>query len=258
MKYVPTGEADPLRRIATYAAEIALKSLVNDVRTLVKDAVLQEITPILDQGGLDAASATSRKKALLRWFKSAHPLSLDPDTHPALIEAVVKPVNGIMALKAARPQSISLTKFVEDIVAHCNASNPRRKPPFMVNGQFVHVARAAIREVTDFATRQGTCKETDLQAVIRDGFVAACHTIKIHQVPWSEPPIAGRRGAPSTRVVHDVWMSLGAKNTRPPPTSAAIDAHSNTPSAIARRTSQNIIALNSRGDWSALEVTLSV
>lgn len=261
MKYLPTGgqsdaEADPLRRIATYAAEIALKSLVNDVRTLVKDAVLGEITPILDQGGLDAAAAASRKKALLRWFKSAHPLSLDPDTHPALIEAVIKPVNGVMALKAARPPSISVSKFVEDIVAHCNAANPRRKPPFVVGGQFLHVTRAAIREVTEFATRQGTCTETELRAVIRDGFVAACHTVKINQVPWSEPPIAGRRGAPSTRMVHDVWMSLGAKDARAPPRSAAIDAHANTPAAIARRTSQNVIALDSRGDWSALEVTL--
>ena len=128
------GEADPLCHIATYAIGIALKSLVNNFRTLIKDAVLQKIMLILDQGGLNATSATSRKKALLHWFKSTHPLSLNPDMHPVLIEALVKLVNGIMTLKAACPRSISLTKFIKNIIANCNATNPCQKPPFIING----------------------------------------------------------------------------------------------------------------------------
>ena len=249
-------ESDPVCRIAVCAAEIALKSLVADVRVLVKNAVLQELTPIIDEGGVDAAAATSHRKALLLWFKSTHPLSLDPDTHPALIQAVIKPVDGIMALKATCPQSISLTKFAEDVITHCNAPNPCRRPPFIADGQFVHVTRAAIREVTTFATRQGSYVAKDLELILHDGFVAACHALKINQVPWSEPPVVGRRGAPSTRVAHNVWMSLGAKNPKGPPMSVAIRAHDQTPAAIARRTSQNIIALDNRGDWSALEVLL--
>lgn len=262
MKFIPGvddthSETDPVCRIATYAAEIALKSLINDVCTLVKNAVLQELAPIIDEGGLEAIAATSRKKALLRWFKSTHPLSLDPDSHPALIEAVIKPVDGIMALKETRPPSISLTTFIEDIVAHCNAPNPRRKPPFITDGQFVHVARAALHEVNNFAARQGSCNKKDLNVIIRNAFVTACHTLKINQVPWSQPSLSGhRRGAPSTCVVHDVWMSLGAKHPTGPPTSAAIHTHDNTPTAIARRTSQYIIVLDGRGDWSALEVKL--
>ena len=148
MKYIPgiddvDNNSDPLHRVAVYAAEVALKSLINDVRILVKDAVVDELTPIIAEGGLDAAAARSRRKALLRWFKSDNPLSLDQDTHPALIEAVVKPVNGIMELKATRPPSISLSKFAEDIITHCKTPNPRRKPPFIGGGQFVHVCRAA-------------------------------------------------------------------------------------------------------------------
>ena len=258
MKFLPGDDrdSDPVVHIATYAAEIALKSLVNDIRTLVKDAVLQEIGPIIDQGGLDAAAASSRKKALLRWFKSSNPLSLDQDTHPALIEAVIKPVNGVMALKETRPPSMSVTSFVEVIIAHCDAQNSRRKPPFITGGQFVHVARAAIREVSDFARRHGTCAGKELQVVVHDSFVTACHTLRINHVPWSAPPIAGRRGAPSTQVIHDVWMSLGAKDVSRPPMSAAIRTHDRTPAAIARRTSRNIVTMDSRGEWSALEVTL--
>ena len=51
-------------------------------------------------------------------------------------------------------------------------------------------------------------------------------------------------------------MSLGVKDMRPPLKLAAIDAHANTPAAIARRMSQNIITLDR--DWSALEVTLKL
>ncbi|KAG6371988.1 hypothetical protein JVT61DRAFT_9006 [Boletus reticuloceps] len=262
MKYMPgvdniSDESDAIRRISIYAANVALKSLVNDVKMLVKKGVLEELTPIIEEGGLDAAAARSRKKALLRWFKSDNPLSLDQDTHPALIEAIIKPVDGIMALKATRPTSISLMKFVEDIIAHCNAPNPRRRPPFITDGQFIHITRAAIREVTQFAIRQGSCTGKALELIIRDGFIAACHTLKINHVPWSEPPVLGRRGTPCTRVIHDVWMSLGAKDAMVPPTSAAIHAHDQTSTAIARRTSQNIVALDSRGEWSACEIKLN-
>lgn len=259
MKYMPaidSDRSDPLRHLSVYAAEVALRSLVNDVKSLVKDAVLQELTPIIDEGGLDAATAKSRKKALMRWFKSDNPLSLDQHAHPALIEAVVKPVDGVMALKATRPSSISLAKFVEDVLSHCKASNPRSKPPFIPGGQFFHVARVAIREVSLFAARQASSTDADLELVIRDGFVTACHTLKINHVPWSAPPIPGRRGAPPSRVVHDVWMGLGAKNPTGPPTSVVIRAYENTPAAIARRTSQNIVASDGRGEWSAIEVSL--
>ncbi|KAF8441791.1 hypothetical protein L210DRAFT_3645009 [Boletus edulis BED1] len=261
MKFMPGLDnidinSDPLRHIATYAAEVALKSLINDVRNLVKNAVLPELAPIIDEGGIEAATAIARKKALIRWFKSSYPLSLDQDSHPALIEAVIIPVNGVMALKETRPASISVTKFVEDVLSHCNAQNPRRKPPFISDGQFLHVSRAVVREVTNFATRQGSCIGKDLERIICDGFVAACYTLKINQVPWSAPLPPGRRGAPSTRVAHDVWMGLGAKSQSIAPTSAAIRAHNNTPTAIARRTSEIIVANDNRGDWSAIKVTL--
>ena len=196
MKHMPgidniDDESNPIHRVATYAGEIALRSLVNDVRTLVKDAVLKELIPVIEEGGLDAASARSRKRALIRWFKSDNPLSLDQDSHPALIEAIVKPVNGVMALKEPRPLSISLTKFVEDIIAHATSLNPRRKPPFISDGQFIYVTRAAIREVTSFAARNGSCTEKETQTMIRDGFITGCHTLKINQVPWSVPHIEG-------------------------------------------------------------------
>jgi len=128
MKYIPTDKqsnanADPLRCITTCAVEVTLRRLVNDIRTLIKDAVLWEIMLIMQQGGVDAVTATSRKKALLRWFNSPNLLLLDADSHPALIKAVIKPVNRIMALKAAHSPLISLMMFVEDMITHCNATN---------------------------------------------------------------------------------------------------------------------------------------
>jgi len=69
--------------------------------------------------------------------------------------------------------------------------------------------------------------------------------IKINQIPWSEPPIAGRRDASSTHIIHNVWMSLGVKDMRPPPKSATINFHANMLAAITHRMSQNVIALDS-------------
>lgn len=132
----------------------------------------------------------------------------------------------------------------------------RCKPPFIADGQFIHVACAAIHKVTAFATQHGICVGKDLEVIIHDSCISACHTLKINQVPWSEPPIPGHHGAPPTCVVHDIWMSLGAKNSSRAPTSTAIHNHNNTPAAIARCTSQNIIALDSHGKWSALDVML--
>ncbi|KAG6369062.1 hypothetical protein JVT61DRAFT_1889 [Boletus reticuloceps] len=132
--------------------------------------------------------------------------------------------------------------FIEDIIELCKMLNPHRKPPFIADGQFLYVARAAVRKATNFVVMQGSCNDNDIQLIVRDGFMNACHTLKINQVPWSEPPVPGRRGAPCTHVIYNMWMSLGAKNPRGPPTSAAIRAHDHTPMAIARRMSQNIIA----------------
>lgn len=88
MKFIPmniqgNNDIDPVQHIAVYAAEISLKSLVNDVRMLVRNAVLVEILPIIEECGLDAFATSSRKKALLQWYKSSHPLSLDPSIHPS-------------------------------------------------------------------------------------------------------------------------------------------------------------------------------
>lgn len=261
MKYMPISgtmesiELNPVHRVATYAAVVAMKSLVNDVKTLVKTCVLSELTPIIEEGGLELAAAVSRRNALFRWFKSDNPLSMDQDAHPSLIEAVAPPVNGVMELTPTCPSSVSVSKFVEDVLAHCTALNPRRKPPFIADGQFLHVTRATIRELTTFGTRHGLAHDS-IRQTIQEAFVSACHTVKINHVPWSTPRIVGRRGAPSSQVVHNVWLSLGAKNPKGPPVSAVIRAHNNTPAAIAQRSSQKTIAEDGRGEWSALNVSL--
>ncbi|KAG6372682.1 hypothetical protein JVT61DRAFT_7443 [Boletus reticuloceps] len=230
---------------------------INDVRNLIKNAVQPELAPMINEGGIETAAAIARKKALLHWFKSSDPPSLDQDSHPALIEAIVRPLNGVMALKKPCPASISIMKFVKDVLSHCDAQNSRHKPPFINNGQgqLIHVSRAIIHEVTNFATCQGDCIGKDLKCIIFNGFVTACYMLKINQVPWSTPPPPSHRGAPSTCVTHDIWMSLSANSQSNAPTSVAICAHNNIPTAITHHhTSQLIVTNDNCGDWFAIEV----
>lgn len=247
-------QEDDILRLACYAAEVALRSLVSDVTTLVQTELMEKLAPVISEDGPEAGIAVRRKQALITWLKSKSPLSLDNDALPHLIEAIVVPLDGEMILKKSNPATTPLIQFVDDVVAHCKKDRPRRRPPFIADGQFLHVARAAICEVTAFAQRHGLKKE-DVVNVVRQGFVAACRKLKIHQVPWSIPA-NGRAGAPSTRVTHDVWMDLCAKNPKGPPMSAAILAHSRMPAALARRASQKIIASAPTGEWRVAEVTL--
>ncbi|KAG6370252.1 hypothetical protein JVT61DRAFT_12196 [Boletus reticuloceps] len=258
MKHVPNDQyadqEDVILRLACYAADVALRSLVSDVMTLVQTALLEQLTSMINEDGPEAGIARGRKRALIAWLRSKNPLSLDNDTLPYLIEAIVVPLDGEMDLKKSNPATTPLIQFIEDVVTHCKKDRPRRRPPFIADGQFLHVARAAICEVTAFARRHGI-KEEDVVNVVHQGFIAACHKLKIHQVPWSIPA-NGRAGAPSTRVVHDVWMNLCAKNPKGPPMSAAILAHSRMPAALARRASQKIIASAPTGEWTIAEVSL--
>ena len=251
----PNHQEDDGLRLASYAAEVALRSLVGDMTTLVQNAVLEELTPIIAEGGPDATVARKRKRALAAWLDCPHPLSIDNDTLPLLLEAVVVPLDGDMVLGKSKPDSMPLAQFIKDLMTHCDKDCPRRCPPFVADGHFLHVARAAIREVISFARTRLGFKKEDVDALVERGFVAACHHLRIHQVPWSTPPAPGP-GAPSRRVVHNVWMRLGSKDPKRPPASTAASAGTRTSAALARQTSLRMVAAEPIGAWSVMEVKL--
>lgn len=99
---------------------------------------------------------------------------------PVLIKAVVKPVNGIVSLKVANPAMISITKFMEDILIHCNTLNPRQKPLFIKDGQFIHAACVAIQQIKAFASCQDTISDKDLTNAIHSGFVTIYISLHIN------------------------------------------------------------------------------
>ncbi|KAH0826434.1 hypothetical protein J3R83DRAFT_5416 [Lanmaoa asiatica] len=265
MKHMPVNEHsngtnDHGLRVTSYAADIVLRSLIGDITALVRSTVLNELTPIITEGGLEAVLARKHKRALLAWLDSPHPLSINNNALPHLIEAIVIPLNGHMDLTKSIPASTPLLLFIRDILTHCNRDRPRQCPPFIHDSHFLHIARAAIHEVTTFACTRLGFKKEDADVLVERGFVAACHSLKIHQVSWSAPPPEGCHagpGAPSQRVIHNAWMNLGTKNpTTWPPTSAALLAHARTPAALACQTSARMIAEEPSGDWLAIEITL--
>ena len=88
-------------------------------------------------------------------------------------------------------------------MTHCNKDCPWHCPLFVADGHFMHVTHAAIQEVISFTCICLGFKKEDVDTLVEQDFVAACHRLRIHQVLWSTLP-APRLDAPSWRVVHNI------------------------------------------------------
>lgn len=75
----------------------------------------------------------------------------------------------------------------------------------------------------------------DIDLFVSEAISHICQSLKINYVLWCMNPIGGR-AAPSSNIVHNVWLNLGAAGA-PRPASLA--------SFLTRRESLQITALNS-------------
>jgi hypothetical protein len=245
-------------RIACYAAEIAIRVYFEDIKRLVEERVLKELRPILNGGERPAQRlAKDRHTALSRWLDEDFPLSYSANVLPYLLRAVVDTDRGNAKLELAESHlgRKPLSYLVDLIIAQCKTQNSRRRPPFITGGNFLAVMRVAIDEMEDCAAK--ACITGDqTNAWVSQAITHACNVLKVNHVPWCISP-TGRNGAPSSVVVHDVWLNLGAAERPLTKPSASFLTRQESLHMAALQSSEAMELSDARGDWNALGVRLN-
>jgi len=238
-------------RLSCYAAEVALKVYFDDVKELVTAKVSLLLTPALSgEDRLAKCKAQERSAALARWSDEEFPLSYLPGVLPNLLQAVVEHTPAAFRLTSSTLGRKPVTFFADLILKQCKKPQANRKPPFIQGGNFLPVARVAFQEICSFAV-QARIPPSETDKFVVDAVTTACEALKINHVPWSRNADA-QNGRPSTVIVHDVWLNLGA--TAQPPLSLF---RQDSNSSIAIQTSQAMQVSDPRAEWSVMEVQLN-
>ncbi|KAG2133427.1 hypothetical protein BD769DRAFT_1386133 [Suillus cothurnatus] len=132
---------------------------------------------------------------------------------------------------------------------------PRRQPPFITGGHFLAVMWVAIDEMKQCASRDSV-EGKDVDLFISEMISHVCQSLKINHIPWSMNQVGGG-GTPSSIIIHDVWLNLGATAIPRPPSSASFLTRQESLQIIALNSSTQIQLEDSQGDWSANDVHLN-
>ena len=224
------------------------------MKELVKNKVEREISQDLDRRGPAGVAAQQRRTALRTWLASLYPLSFNEDMLPHLLMAIIPFEQPQLSLLQSHIGSTSIAFLVDAIIAQCHTRPRSLRPPFISKGHFYAVARIAIEEGHKIALGYGL-QPDGYNDLIKEAFRIACTTLKINHVPWSMNP-DGRHGAPSTRVVHNVWLNLGAKSPRSALGPAPLIAHQHSRQEVTLRSSSAMQLADPQEEWTALDVKL--
>ncbi|KAG2060493.1 hypothetical protein BDR06DRAFT_1002397 [Suillus hirtellus] len=93
-------------------------------------------------------------------------------------------------------------------------------------------------------------------AWVSQAITYASNVLKVNHVPWCIPP-TGRNGVPSSVVVHDVWLNLGAAERPLTKPSASFLTWQESLHMAALQSSEAMELSDTRGDWNALSVHLN-
>ncbi|KAH0825872.1 hypothetical protein J3R83DRAFT_7741 [Lanmaoa asiatica] len=242
--------ADMTLRRACYAMELGLRAYISDVKNLVIQGVMAEIRPHVESDDLDEkAHAVARKKALETWNAQEHPLSYSDVVLPYLLRAVVPQQRGNGELTQSAEGRQSRAWFAAEVFKQCTNSTLRRRPPFIQDGDFKPVMRAAILETTKWMQRSGL-PDNDITTQIKDAIVYACDILEISHIPWSA------NGSASTKVMHNVYRSIGLAAPQTDPTNSIFTTQESG-HLHALRTSVQMIREDPRGKFYILEIRLT-
>ncbi|KAG2355766.1 hypothetical protein BDR07DRAFT_1381286 [Suillus spraguei] len=247
---------DPSMRIACYAAEIAIRVYLEDVKHLVQENILRELKPILD-GDRVHYLAKERNTTLSHWLDEEFPLSYSASVLPHLLRAVVNTNQGNANLELAESHlgCKPLSYLVDLIITQCRTPNSCCRPPFITSGNFLAVMRVAIDEMEGCATHTSIA-DSQTNFWVSEAIIHALVKLKVNHVPWCSPP-AGQNGAPSSVVVHNVWLNLGGVIKPLTQPSSSFLTRQESLHMAALQTSEVIELGDPRGDWNALRVHLN-
>ncbi|KAG6371718.1 hypothetical protein JVT61DRAFT_9063 [Boletus reticuloceps] len=192
--------------------EVALKVYIEDVKNLVQSTIEDELKPLVNSRDYAARNlARSRKISLKTWLKSKNPLSYEKDDFPHLLAALepARNNNGVaFSLNAPPGEGRPISYFVAKIV---DGAAKRREPPFIQDGMFQPVLSAAMELLSRLGARRHFLDFNPDNQRFKTILSRVVAKLKINHVPWAiMDPNPRAPGRPSLRVVHTVWLPLGA------------------------------------------------
>ncbi|KAI6139653.1 hypothetical protein BKA82DRAFT_34057 [Pisolithus tinctorius] len=237
--------------IACYASEISLQVYFDNVKQFMFSKVSEELNDLLRlNDNIVRHAARDWFMALVRWKDEPCPLSYNQGVLSNLLLAIMPSDAGKFDLTMSVLGQRPVTFFVETIITQC-AHDGHRKLPFIHTGNFFHVTNIAIDEIKAIVWHAGIPPLHEHRFMV-NAFCCACEALKINHVPWSPNP-ANRVGRPSTMVVHDVWLNLGAKALSLTMNSSTL-SQSNSALLMAQQASVQIQSSDPHSDWSAINI----
>ncbi|KAG6370411.1 hypothetical protein JVT61DRAFT_12133 [Boletus reticuloceps] len=235
--------------------EVALKVYIDDVKNLVQMAMEDELRPLANGRDFAARDITrSRRISLKTWLKSKNPLSYEKDDFPHLLAALdpARSDNGLafkFSLDAPPGEGCPISYFVGKIV---DRATKRREPPFIQDGMFQHVVTAAMEVLCNMTSRQHYLDFDTDNNKFKTSISRVVTKMKINHVPWSiSNPNPHAPGRPSTRVVHTVWLPLGAAEPSRLDQTTLVLTAPQTRNAEVMLSSDQIALKDPRASWSA-------
>lgn len=253
-------------RHACCALDIAVETFVHEIKDFIYEKVKEQFITDLGSADINKASiARRRRDALDLWMGEPKPLSTNSHTLVHLIHAINpggeqnQGTNVSLKLTPAKinGQSSQPLDFLLDIILTFSKTPGKRvAPAFFQKGISLTVFQTAFSEVSKMLVARGF-NQSPVDHVVRQG-LAHIFTIKgINHVPWCANPIQGHIGRPSSKIVHNVWLSLGApsRTSLIKPNSSFLTAN-DTNILFAAQTSADMSMKDCRADWSASDVRL--
>ncbi|KAG9309436.1 hypothetical protein JVU11DRAFT_10690 [Chiua virens] len=245
---------NPTMRRACYAADIAMRTYIGDVKNLIQRSVMEELKPALTSEDPETRQlANDRLTGLQCWEDQQYPLSLSRTAVSSLMRALIPHDRATVEITRSDLGRQSLSFFVNRILSQCADPSPRRKPPCIAGGNFRAVMMAAIEEIKKIASRSRV-PAADVEKFIKQAIGQTCIEHKIGHIPWTAN-VGGNNQV--TTIVHNVWLVI---DSIPPPNSslaAPYLAPQASFQARAQRSSETMILNDPAGEWSALDVRLT-
>ncbi|KAF8427113.1 hypothetical protein L210DRAFT_865517 [Boletus edulis BED1] len=233
--------------------EVALQVYIDDVKKLVQMAIEDELRLLAN--GRDFAArniARSRKVSLKTWLNCKNPLSYEKDDFPHLLAALdpARLNNGLpFSLDAPPGEGRPVSYFVGKIV---DMSTKRREPPFIQDGMFQHIVAAAMEVLCKMTSRHHYLGHDTNTNKFKASISRVVTKMKINHIPWSiSNPDPHASGRPSTRVVHTVWLPLGAAEPSRLDQTTLVLTAPQTRNAEVMLSSDQIALKDPRASWSA-------
>lgn len=256
-------------RLFQHVFEIAFKIYIEDVKELVKNAVEMELRPLSQSRDFAVKEVARERKVLLKsWLNTRYPLGYEPQEIARLIAALApwqhndpanRNQNDMVPLSLPAPPGggWSRSQFVDAII---KGVDKRRAPPFIQHGMFKHTIAEAMQLVGDLMRHNQRLWLQDLDEVddnMKATMVKAVKELKINHVPWVMGG-NGRRGRPSTHIMHTVWLPLGeAEPKRIPATSHVLLDAGRTREARILESCDKISLRDPQTAWSATRYRLT-